>query len=303
MNRKEQILVVDDDVSINALGSSLAKHYQVLGAKNGIQALKIIKSNPQIDLILLDVQASENNGFEICKKIKSNRIAKDIPLMFISINKNEDAEERSLSMGAVDFIARPFSQTILELRVKNQLKLKRQRDLLKHLSRTDSLTGMWNRSKFDEFLKNEWLRAIREQTWLSLIMIDIDSFKKFNDLYGHTRGDECIKKITQAIKKSIDRSQDLAARFGGEEFICVLPNTTLSGAVHIAETIRKNCLKLKVPHEGSQITPFVTVSLGVSSIIPNRSSSAQLLIQTADKMLYKAKRDGRNKVVSDSEGK
>ena len=297
MNRKEQILIVDDEVSVNTLGSSLAKHYQVLGAKNGIQAIKIIKSNPQIDLILLDVQEPENNGFEICKKIKSNRIAKDIPLMFISTN--EDEEERGLTMGAIDFIARPFSQTILELRVKNQLKLKRQRDLLKHLSRTDSLTGMWNRSKFDEFLKNEWLRATREQTHLSLIMIDIDFFKKFNDFYGHTSGDECIKKITQAIQKSIDRSQDLAARFGGEEFICVLPNTDLSGAVHIAEIIQKNCLKLKIPHKGSQISPFVTISIGVSSIIPNRSSSSQSLIQIADEMLYKAKSKGRNKVVSD----
>lgn len=298
MREKEKILIIDaDKISMKALESSLIHHYHVLNARNDGQALEVLESNPQIDLILLDLKTPGINGFEICKRIKSNHHAKDIPLIFLSANKSEDAERMGLSMGAVDFITRPFSQIILELRVKNQLKLKHQRDLLKRLSRTDSLTGIWNRSKFDEFLKNEWLRAIREQSDLSLIMIDIDYFKRFNDLYGHLNGDECIIKITQAIKKSIDRSQDLAARLGGEEFICVLPNTGLSGAVHIAETIRKNCLKLKIQHERSQINKFVTVSLGVSSIIPNHSSSIQSLIQAADKMLYKAKSEGRNKVV------
>jgi diguanylate cyclase (GGDEF)-like protein len=298
MKGKEKILIVDDaKTDIDALVSTLAHHYHVLEAGNGNQALKLIKANPQIGLILLDSQLPGKNEFEICKRIKSHRFAKDIPLIFISANKNEDAEKKGLSLGAVDYITRPFSQTILELRVKNQLKLKHQRDLLKHLSRIDSLTGIWNRNKLDEFLKNEWLRAIREKTSLSLIMIDIDYFKDFNDLYGHTQGDDCLKKITQAIKKSVDRSQDLAARFGGEEFICVLPNTSLIGAIHIAETIRKNSLKLKIPHDGSQVNQFVTVSLGISSIIPNRSSSAQLLIQATDKMLYKAKREGRNRVV------
>jgi diguanylate cyclase (GGDEF)-like protein len=298
MDSKEKILIVDNNgANIKSLKTSLANRYQIFEAANCQQSLKIIESSPEVDLILLDTQSPRKNGFNLCDKITHDYLAKDIPFIFISPDESIAAEKEGLSMGAVDFITRPFNSSILNLRIKNQLKLKQQRDLLKHLSRTDGLTGLWNRSKFEEFMENEWFRAVREHSSLSLIMLDIDYFKNFNDSYGHTSGDECIKKVAQIINKSLVRSQDLAARYGGEEFICVLPNTRHSGAMYLAETIRKNILKLKVPHKQSKTNSFVTASLGVSTIIPSSFSSAHMLIQATDKMLYKAKKEGRNRVA------
>jgi len=300
MNKQAQILIVDDDrININVLGTMLTEHYEIIVALNGEQALQIIESNSQIDLMLLDIQMPGIDGFEVCQKIKDNPKFKDLPIIFITANRNEEDERKGLMLGAVDYITKPFSQPIVELRVKNHLELKHQRDLLAHLSKHDGLTGISNRSKFDEFLEDEWHRALREKTSLSLILIDIDFFKNFNDFYGHTTGDDCLKKVAQTIKKSLERSVDLAARYGGEEFVCVLPNTDLSGANHIAETIRKNIYNLQIPHKKSLVEPFVTISLGISSAIPDASSSALILTQAADKMLYKAKKQGRNRVFSD----
>lgn len=295
MTKKAQVLVVDDDRSnINILGAMLADHYEIIVALNGEQAIQLIESNTQIDLILLDIQMPGIDGFEVCQKIKSNPELKDIPIIFITANRNEEDERKGLMLGAVDYITKPFSQPIVDLRVKNHLELKRQRDLLAHLSKHDGLTGISNRGKFDEFIQNEWQHGLRDKTCLSLILIDIDFFKKFNDCYGHTAGDECLRKVAQTIRNSLERAVDLATRYGGEEFACVLPNTDISGARHVAELIRNNICHLQIPHKESSVELFVTVSLGISSVMPDESSSPLLLIQTADKMLYKAKEQGRN---------
>ncbi len=297
--KKYQILIVDDDRgNINVLGSMLAYFYEIIVAMNGEQALQLIASNPEIDLVLLDINMPGIDGFEVCKKIKSNPISQDIPVIFITANSNEESEKKGLLIGAVDYITKPFSQPIVQLRVKNHLELKRQRDLLAYISRTDGLTNIANRRYFDEFLEKEWLRALRDKNTLSLIMLDIDFFKQFNDLYGHTEGDACLQKVAKTIQNSLERPADLASRYGGEEFACILPSTQLVGACYIAETIRKNILGLKIPHRLSLVESFVSVSIGIGAVIPEQPGDSLSLIKVADKMLYFAKENGRNRVVS-----
>lgn len=299
MTNKSQILIVDDDRSnINVLGAMLSDKYALIVALNGEEALQLIKKNPRIDLVLLDIQMPGIDGFEVCQRMKEGHESKDIPVIFITANRNENDERKGLQLGAVDYITKPFSQPIVELRVKNHLELKQQRDLLAHLSKHDGLTGIANRAKFDESLENEWRRALREKTCISLILIDIDYFKKYNDQYGHIAGDKCLSKVAQTIESLLDRPQDLAARYGGEEFVCLLPNTELSGAIHIAEIIRDSIYKLQIPHHQSSVESVVTISLGISNSFPDNTSPSLSLVQHADKKLYKAKESGRNKAVS-----
>ena len=171
---------------------------------------------------------------------------------------------------------------------------------LKELTIVDSLTGIANRRKFDEYLESEWLRLTREKAPLSLIMCDIDHFKLYNDTYGHQFGDRCLQKVAQAIKKSVKRPADLTARYGGEEVAIILPNTTPQGAETLARDICRQVQSLHIPHINSPVNLYVTLSLGVAGCIPNRRScSVQSLIQKADSNLYQAKERGRNRVVRD----
>lgn len=169
---------------------------------------------------------------------------------------------------------------------------------LQNLSAMDGLTGIANRRRFDEVVEIEWRRMIREKTFLSLILCDLDFFKPFNDHYGHQAGDSCLKKVANAIKNTLNRSSDMAARYGGEEFVVILPNTDIQGAEHIAESIRKAIENLNIEHVKSHAAAHVTLSLGVSSVIPSPDLSIEHLIGTADSALYLAKHQGRNQVVT-----
>lgn len=167
---------------------------------------------------------------------------------------------------------------------------------LQQLANFDSLTGLANRRYFDNCLHREWKNSQRQQTSLSLIMCDIDCFKKYNDTYGHQAGDECLQRIANVLKETVKRPSDLVARYGGEEFILLLPNTNIQGAIHVAEQIRLKVKYLDVPHINSDAGDCVTLSLGVATTIPNFNNSPQTLIASADKMLYKAKLAGKNTV-------
>ncbi len=174
--------------------------------------------------------------------------------------------------------------------------LKRYELFLENLSFTDGLTCIFNRRRFDEFLKQEWFRALRKRTPISLIMMDIDFFKKYNDSYGHLAGDECLRRIAEVIRSSVKRSVDLAARYGGEEFTCLLPDTDSAGAFHVASKIQKRLKTLNIPHNNSSVSPYVTLSMGIASTIPETGEEPQILIQKADELLYKAKNNGRNQI-------
>jgi len=168
---------------------------------------------------------------------------------------------------------------------------------LNRLATIDGLTQLANRRHFDNSLELEWKRMVREQGIISLILCDIDFFKFYNDNYGHQEGDECLQRVASAINSPLKRPTDMAARYGGEEFVIILPNTDSEGAASIAEEIREEIIQLKIPHAHSKVDQYVTLSLGVSTATPNQGLSAEILIKNADKALYEAKEQGRNRVV------
>ena len=173
------------------------------------------------------------------------------------------------------------------------------KDVEEHLSNLaihDGLTGIYNRRYFDETLAREWKRTMREKAPLSLIMLDIDYFKKYNDTYGHQAGDECLRQVATTISGALRRPADMAARYGGEEFVVVLPNLKLEDSAKFGETIRAKIEALKMEHKQSDANPFITVSLGIASVVPSSISSYEELVGAADKALYSAKNKGRNRV-------
>lgn len=197
-------------------------------------------------------------------------------------------------------LARSLNKTRETLKRQNikletaNFKIKEQRDLLDNLSKLDSLTGIPNRRQFDEYLEKQWQNVLRSGSELSLIMLDIDHFKEYNDNYGHGKGDECLKKVAKALSDTINRPNDMLARYGGDEFVCILPLTDLAGAKIIAEEMRKNILSLAVPHFHSTVADYVTISLGTTAIKPDRHLSTATLLKAADQALYMAKNNSRN---------
>ncbi|OLO39304.1 hypothetical protein BTR23_09670 [Alkalihalophilus pseudofirmus] len=162
------------------------------------------------------------------------------------------------------------------------------------MTNKDGLTGIGNRRYFDEILKKEWKRALVHSRNITLIMADIDYFKPYNDTYGHQRGDECLKQVATAIQKTLMRQGDVVCRYGGEEFAVILPDTNEKGAKHVAENIRESIAALQIPHAGSKISNYLTISLGTATLIPKAKANPKVLIEAADKVLYQAKKEGRN---------
>jgi diguanylate cyclase (GGDEF)-like protein len=296
---KQKILIADDErFNLNVLIDILKPDYRVIVAKDGKQALERAKSNPP-DLILLDIMMPEMDGYEACKSLKENEQAKDIPVIFITAMKETVHEAKGFDIGAVDYITKPFNAAIVMARVKVHLKMKWQADMLRKMASIDGLTEIPNRQKFEEVFDREWNRTVRNKAPISVALMDIDFFKQFNDSYGHGRGDKCLKEVAQALADSIRRPADFVARYGGEEFIAVFPETDISGAMTIAETMRRNVELLKIPHAQSVSLDYVTISIGVSSVFPSVGFSDAALVSVvaaADEMLYKAKAAGRNQV-------
>ncbi|MER3589127.1 MAG: hypothetical protein C4322_14980, partial [Mastigocladus sp. ERB_26_1] len=168
---------------------------------------------------------------------------------------------------------------------------------LERLATLDGLTQVANRRRFDEYLSQEWRRMAREQQYLSLILCDVDYFKSYNDHYGHQAGDACLKRVAAAMRNTLKRPADLVARYGGEEFAIILPSTAVQGAITVAQAIQKAIKILRLSHIQSQISDFITVSFGVSSIIPIPNLKVETLITTADQALYEAKKQGRDRIV------
>ena len=294
---KPTVLVVDDSPDELLLVSGLLHdYYDVKIANNGEKALKIAADHPP-DLILLDVMMPGMDGLEVCKRLKRNPLTEKIPVIFVTAKNEECDEELGLNLGAVDYIAKPFSIPIALARIRNHIRLKQQTDMLESMSLADALTKMPNRHRLDATINAEWKRATREQTQLSMLMIDIDYFKQYNDEYGHSAGDACLQTVAAVLMAGVSRPGDLVARYGGEEFVVILSETDLEAAAHIAKRLCKCIRDLKLPHSHSGVEPYVTVSIGCATIIPSReASSPKALFDEADKMLYKAKNSGRNRV-------
>ena len=217
-------------------------------------------------------------------------------MIFITSLKDETDEAFGLEIGAIDYITKPFSPAIVKARVRNHLELKHYRDMLESQAATDGLTGIPNRRHFDESLEREWRSAIRRKSHISLILMDIDCFKPYNDFYGHLQGDECLRTVGRSLVGGARRPSELVARYGGEEFACVLPDTDLAGAMHVATELLERVRAQELAHEKSTVGPHVTLSLGVACMSPEVGNVPGELIQRADSQLYEAKRAGRNQV-------
>ena len=289
-----RMLVPDESASVDQGETQCT----VIAAASGQEALeKAIEEKP--DLILLDVIMPGMDGFEVLTHLKKSDALNNVPVIIISGLAKEEDEEKGLLLGAVDYIAKPFKKAIVMARINTHLKIVEQMRLIERLSLFDSLTNIPNRRSFDKYMENEWRRALRESNPLSLLMVDVDNFKQCNDKYGHQQGDEVLKRISFELTSVLKRPADLAARWGGEEFAVLLPNTGLPGAGHVAEQIRVKIEDTVIPNITciDCDTPIrVTVSAGVATTYPSAEITIADLVERADKALYTAKNTGRNKV-------
>jgi diguanylate cyclase (GGDEF)-like protein len=298
---KPKVLIVDDQrINIQVLHQAFSAEFQIFMATSGAKALAICATHSP-DLVLLDVMMPEMDGYEVCKQLKANPLTADIPVIFVTAHTDEASEEHGLDVGAVDFISKPINMKIVRARVKAHVALKLQSDSLRNFAFIDGLTGVRNRRYFDEHLTVEVARAQRSKLPLSLIMIDVDFFKRFNDCYGHQAGDDCLRHLASVFQSCVKRPADFVARYGGEEFVCLLPETPSSGALILAESIRKAVMDCQIPHAESSVNPWVTLSLGVGTAVPGELITSGELVKRADSNLYKAKHEGRNRVVGSEE--
>ncbi|MHB1420144.1 MAG: GGDEF domain-containing response regulator [Bacillota bacterium] len=319
------ILIVDDSSTTRKIVKSYlnkAGYTQLLLAGSAQEAFLILgvnegNPNTEVELILLDIVLPDMDGRDACKMIKGIDPLQDVPVIIITSLKDFAHLEMAFEYGAVDYITKPVNQIELLARIRSALRLKHEMDRrkareqnllevtkeleeavnqLNRLSSLDGLTGIANRRRFDEYIVLEWDRGRRNARPLSLVMLDIDFFKAYNDFYGHQAGDGCLKAVATTIDHLLSRPADLVCRYGGEEFAVILPETPRNGALLLANTMRLRVEQMGIPHVSSSINDYITLSLGVATILPTKDLSTADLIAAADKALYQAKQQGKNRV-------
>ena len=297
MESKKIILIIDDDpLMLGALSGILSPNYHVKAARDGETGL-VLANKYDVDLILLDVVMKNMSGYEVLSELKESERTKDIPVIFITGREGSGEEVRALSSGAVDYIRKPIVPELVTLRVGIHMQLITQMRIIERFSLTDGLTGANNRRCFDQQIESEWNRAARNGSPLSILMLDIDRFKAFNDNYGHLNGDHALKTVAGVLIGTIKRGTDYVFRWGGEEFAVILPETPLEGAQKVAENIRANVEA--TPIVMGKKTTQITISVGVSTIVPAPATypwGAADFCEGIDKALYRAKKNGRNRV-------
>ncbi|MBP2630158.1 MAG: diguanylate cyclase response regulator [Firmicutes bacterium] len=298
MNLEKQVVLIVDDIYFNAkfIEDILKDDYLVVIVTSGKKCLEYIKYK-KVDIILLDVVMPEMDGYEVCRRLKADPVTKKIPVVFLSVKGEIEDETKGLELGAIDYIIKPASTSIIKARIKNHLELKKYNDFLEKLSFIDELTGLFNRRYLDKVLKKEWRYALRTGEILSMLLIDIDFFKGYNDCYGHLEGDKCLEKVATVLKNSVLRSRDVVTRYGGEEFIIILPATPQAGAIKVAKRLQEQLALLKVEHQGSEVSDYVTLSIGTASVDSRDFINEKGIIEMADFALYQAKKQGRNRIV------
>ncbi|HTV76810.1 MAG TPA: diguanylate cyclase [Steroidobacteraceae bacterium] len=293
------LLIVDDHADSRMLLAELMRgDCRILLAQDGKSALQRAVEMPDISLILLDVTMPDMDGYEVLSRLRADERTAAIPVMFITGQSTEEAEERALRAGAVDYVQKPIHSAIAHARILNQLKLAAQRQELADLSERDELTGIANRRHFDKMYDKAIRHAVRSGESLGIAMIDIDHFKQFNDHYGHSAGDDTLRQVARTLAASVHRSYDVLARYGGEEFVLLLPTAT--DIASTLEQMRRNVLELGIPHAMTLPIGVVTISCGgVLVEKPTRTDDAPWLLEQADRLLYSAKHNGRNRVMTE----
>jgi diguanylate cyclase (GGDEF)-like protein len=312
-----RILIIDDSQDDRLLLQSMLQsggYGDTVMAESAEEAFRILgmdglaSAPASVDLILLDILMPEINGIQTCRRLKAINRLRDIPIIMVTAQTDTANLQLAFAEGAIDYIRKPLVKVELLARVRSVLKLAqeivrrkaREQELLevtqklehanhrlKQMLGVDGLTEITNRRHFDEFFYWEWKRAVRESLPLSLIFFDVDYFKPFNDTYGHLTGDECLKRVATTAKETLNRPRDMVARYGGDEFVALLPGTPSDEAATVAETLRARVEAFGIG---------VTVSLGVATIVPDDSSSPGSLMSAADEALFQAKEEGRNRI-------
>ena len=292
--KKNSLLIVDDEKSNIMALSHILSEYTVYVAKNGIDAIEMANEHLP-DVILLDIIMPEMSGYEVIAALKSSDKTRSIPVIFITALNDAWDEEKGLYLGAADYISKPFSSAIVKLRVQNQIQMLNYIKTIERLSMIDPLTNIPNRRAFDERLRLEWDRAMRNRTPISVLIIDLDGFKAYNDTYGHMQGDKALQAVAKICIQELKRSVDLVARWGGDEFVVLLIDTTCDDAMKVAERLRMS-IENTQPQLPDGQTSKITISIGINALIPTSNSSLDEFLCYADRALYTAKKEGRNRV-------
>lgn len=296
--RRPRLLIVDDQATnVRIINDLFKSSFDVFMARAGEQVMELCRTQSP-DIILLDLDLPGIDGYEVCRRLKLDEATADIPVIFITGHQNNAIEARGFELGAVDFIAKPIVGNIVQARVRVHLQLKLQSNFLRSMAMVDGLTGLANRRMFDQALDKRWRQCARERQPFSLLMLDVDYFKRYNDTYGHQLGDDCLRAVASCIGRQLHRPLDLAARYGGEEFACLLPGTEVAGATAEAEAILQAVRTLALEHGASDAAAVITLSVGVATCMPTANSDPALLLRAADIELYRAKASGRNRVCA-----
>jgi len=310
-----KVLVVEDTVtSATLICQMLAKMgLETVRARNGGEGLEAFRRE-RPDLVLLDVIMPDMDGYEVARRIRESERGVDwTPIIFLSARANDEDLANGIAAGGDDYLIKPVSEIVLRAKIDAMRRIVAMRSELvqlthrldeanrelERLNAIDGLTGVANRRRFDEMLRHEWRRAARSAQPLSLLFIDVDAFKQFNDGYGHVAGDECLRDLARLLSSTLRRSPDLVARYGGEEFAVILPETDAAGAAAVADGLVAAVREAAIPHEFSEVAPILTISVGVATARPQPGHDAdcEMLVEAADEALYKAKGAGRNRVV------
>ncbi|MDR1971910.1 MAG: diguanylate cyclase [Treponema sp.] len=289
------LIVGEADSNGGDLRGALQNDHHLDFVRSGEEAVAYLYEQ-RPDLILLDLCLNDMSGFDLLQKFKDMDEARDIPVILLTGAASVEDEERGLRLGAVDYLTRPFHSAIVTARIRIQLDLVKHIRTIERLGMIDALTDIPNRRFFDLRIKEEWRRTCRHKSCISMLMLDVDKFKDYNDTYGHPQGDRLLKFIGKILMDSLHRPSDMAARLGGEEFAVLLGDTDTVGAIKVAEAIRRKVEKGIVPTPQGDPTS-ITISIGISTIMPTMEGDMADFIQQADKYLYMAKEAGRNKIV------
>ena len=295
----QRIMVLDRDIDSICMVIEQMRDAQVEIAGDFSSMISSALNRGVPDLVLVNTaMLGDIEGTDWWRDSIDSDMEAAVPVIFVSEAKTIQAEVSAFESGAADFITKPFHPSVLQARLNMHLQARKSQQQLNNIARFDALTSINNRREFDFRLRSEWGRGARAGKPLALLMVDVDKFKQYNDHNGHLRGDDCLIAVAQILSGCMNRSGDMIARYGGEEFVALLPEAEMDGALKVAETCLQAIRDARIPHVTSNIEPYVTVSIGVSAMLPEYDKSATLLIEQADLSLYQAKQNGRNQVCS-----